>query len=698
MMKKILFALFTAAVLFATFACKQPSDPAKYTGKGAQQDMAEPKTVTIPLNIIKDAGTKFFTRSIREEIVYKVKQATLGSGSVVETESDAKTNYVDWDLSVGRTEEEALNETLIIKHVVVKGITPDTLDNVHLVYNEIKQWFGRDLQVGDEFWLGYRCSNQDGKELARMAHHVKVGNPTELASADLMYGFNGWYLKATLKGDYPTATADFYLGADEKAKKINGDKPINGHVVDDGTKKTTYFLCPVSEIVLNQPYHVKAHFKDVEFGGEEGITAFKWEDVIYAKEAVDAWNFVLEGANSKKYALSAAKGRDKVAINTADPVLTWNVMKDAAMLHLDKNNNSVLKREDYTVLVSEKEDLSDTNSMVYKVEDVGATGKKANLKGLQFGKVYYAQVTYSYDIKKANSTERKEWTSPKVSFTTDDGLKSVKYSFDSGLKVNGTIDGTPASGFPTDNPASLSTDGTLDATNGNSAPGLQLDGTKKLSSKQGKPYAESELVFDMQLPATIDNTITALGKRFVDKDNNLVPGAVNVPDEVLMTITAEGTELALVIVPTTVKSDQAGGGNANWTITPASVRLRATAANMLVDTSYKPAYSGTPVVDTEVKTSGSLTGVPAAAVQGYSYNTTMKSAWLDYRAAKFSFTKTKIKAEFGSVNAETDVKDSLPMPKYNGYRNFVLESKQNGFHIDNVQYTVKDATFKRHVR
>lgn len=696
MMKKILFALFTAAVLFATFACKQPSDPAKYTGKGAQQDMAEPKTVTIPLNIIKDAGTKFFTRSIREEIVYKVKQATLGSGSVVETESDAKTNYVDWDLSVGRTEEEALNETLIIKHVVVKGITPDTLDNVHLVYNEIKQWFGRDLQVGDEFWLGYRCSNQDGKELARMAHHVKVGNPTELASADLMYGFNGWYLKATLKGDYPTATADFYLGADEKAKKINGDKPINGHVVDNAGTKTTYFLCPVSEIVLNQPYHVKAHFKDVEFGGEEGITAFKWEDVIYAKEAVDAWNFVLEGANSKKYALSAAKGRDKVAINTADPVLTWNVMKDAAMLHLDKNNKSVLEREDYTVLVSEKEDLSDTNSMVYKVEDVGTTGKKANLKGLQFGKVYYAQVTYSYDIKKANSTERKEWTSPKVSFTTDDGLKSVKYSFDSGLKVNGTIDGAPASGFPTDNPASLSTNGKLDATNGNSAPGLQLDNTKKLSSKEGKPYAESELVFDMQLPATIDATITALGKRFVDKDGNDVGPAVQ--DKELMVITAEGTQLALVIVPTTVKSDQAGAGNANWTITPASVRLRAAAANTAVDTSYKPAYSGTPVVDTEVKTSGSLTGVNAAAVQGYAYTTTMKSAWLDYRAAKISFTKTKIKAEFGSVNAETDVKDSLPMPKYNGYRSFALESKQDGFHIDNVQYTVKDATFKRHVR
>lgn len=693
-MKKTLFVLFTAAMLFVTFACKH-ANPAQYTGGGAKQDMAAPDTVTIPINVIK--ASDFLTRSVREKIVYKVKQNASASGKVIEGTEEAKTNYVDWDFSVGRTEKEALSETLIVGHATKNGLTPDTLGDVKIDYGKIKQWFGRDIQVGDQFWLGFRCSNQDGVELARMAHHVKVGNPTTLDKVALKYGFKGWYLEAQLNGDYPTATADFYLGADAQAKKINGDKPINGHVVTSGGNSITYFLCKVDDkdIVVDQPYHVKAHYKDVEFGGDEGITSFVGEDVVYAKDAVDAWNFVLKGASSKEYALSSVAGRDKIAINTADPTLTWNPMKDAAMLYLDKTANSVLERENYAILVSEKENLEDANELTYKVEHVSAAPPvpehyKAELKGLQFGKVYYAKVIYSYDTKKANSKVREKHESPVVSFTTDDGLKSVKYTFDSGLIINGTmVSGTAASGFPTDNPASLSTTGVLDITNGNSAPALQLDGTKTLGSTVGKPYAESELVFDMQLPANINTVISGMATKFVDKDDNPLGAAVN--DKVLMSVTAEGTEIALVIVPTVVKSNQSGAGAGNWTITPASIRLRATAGD-------KATYSGTPVVDTDVKTAGSLTGQLHSTVAGYVYNTTMKSAWLDYRAAKFSFTKAKVRGDFGSVNAETDVKDALPMPKFNGYRSFTVLSNQNGFHIDNVMYTVKDAAFKRHVR
>lgn len=691
-MKKTLFVLFTAAMLFVTFACKQPaSDLSKYTGGGAKQDMAAPETVTIPIDVVK--ASDFLTRSIRENIVYRTKQAALAANvPQIETTDEAKINYVDWDLSVGRTEKEALSETLIVKHVTVKGLTPDSLDDVKIEYSDIEKWFGREIQVGDEFWLGFRCSNQDGKELARMAHHIKVGNPTKLTSVELKYGFEGWYLEAVLDGNYPTATADFYLGADKQAAKINGETPVNGHVVTVGANKKTYFLCPVGDIIVKQPYHVKAHFKDVEFGGDEGITSFVGEDVVYAKEDVDAWNFVLEGAAGKKYALSSAKGRDKIIINTADPVLTWNLMSTAAMLHKDKNNNSVLDREEYVIRVAEKEDLTDVSELVYKVENVmsgpNIIGKKANLAGLQFGKVYYAQVTYSYDIKNANSIERKEAKSPVVSFTTDDGLKSVKYTFDSGLKINGTSGG--AATFPTDNPASLSTDGLLDVTNGNSAPGLLLNkvANNSLDSKVGKPYAKGELTFQMQLPATVTTTLYGLGRNYVDKDGAPIGAAV--ADEVLMTVTAEGTEIALVIVPTQLKSSVVGPGAGDWQITPASIRLRVTAGD-------KPVYSGTAILETEVKTTGSLTGQTQAQVAGHSYTTTAKNGWMDYRDAGFTFAKDKIKGTFGASSAETDVKDALPMPKYNGYRNFSLTSNHDGFHIDNVQYTVVDDKFLRHV-
>lgn len=705
-MKKTLFVLFTAAMLFVTFACKQPANPEKYTGKGAQQNMAEPKTVTIPIDVVKSSD--FLTRSIREDIVYRTKQAALAANiPQIETTDEAKINYVDWDLSVGRTAEEALSETLIVKHVTVKGLTPDSFANVKIDYDKIKQWFGREIQVGDEFWLGFRCSNQDGKELARMAHHIKVGNPTKLDKVELIYGFDGWYLEAALEGQYPTAMADFYLGADKKAVKINGDTPVNGHVVEVApavmgppavpAKYKTFFLCPVKDIVVNQPYHVKAHFKDVEFGGDEGVTSFMGEDVVYAKEGVDAWNFVLEGANDKKYALSSAKGRDKIAVNTADPVLTWNLMSTAAMLHKDKNNNSVLDREEYVIRVAEKEDLTDVSELVYKVENVmsgpNIIGKKANLAGLQFGKVYYAQVTYSYDIKKANSLERKEAKSPVVSFTTDDGLKSVLYTFDSGLKVNGTLEGgLPAAGFPTNNPASLSTNGTLDVTNGNSAPGLLLNNTNTLTSKAGKAYAKGVLAFDMQLPADIKTQIDLAGRYYLDKDGVPALGLAPV-DRELMKITAEGTEIALVVVPTIVKSNKDAAGTAvgaDWTIIPASVRLRAYAGDKYV-------YSNTAVLETTVTTTGTLTSVTPGVVSGYAYETVIKGAWLDYRKTEITFTKDKITGKFGDPVVEADVKEKLPMPKFNGYSSFTLTAVRDGFHVDNVKYTVEDANFKRHV-
>lgn len=702
-MKKTLFVLFTAAMLFVTFACKQPANPEKYTGKGAQQNMAEPKTVTIPIDVVKESG--FLTRSIREDIVYRTKQAALAANiPQIETTDEAKTNYVDWDLSVGRTAEEALSETLIVKHVTRNGLAPDSLNDVKIEYKDIKKWLGREIQVGDEFWLGFRCSNQDGKELARMAHHIKVGNPTKLTSVELKYGFEGWYLEAALEGQYPTAMADFYLGADKKAVKIS-DTPVNGHVVEVApavmgppavpAKYKTFFLCPVKDIVVNQPYHVKAHFKDVEFGGDEGVTSFMGEDVVYAKEGVDAWNFVLEGAADKKYALSSAKGRDKIAVNTADPVLTWNLMSTAAMLHKDKNNNSVLDREEYVIRVAEKEDLTDVSELVYKVENVMTgiviTGKKANLAGLQFGKVYYAQVTYSYDIKNANSIERKEAKSPVVSFTTDDGLKSVKYTFDSGLKINGTSGG--AATFPTDNPASLSTNGALDVTNGNSAPGLLLNDTNTLTSNAGKAYAKGVLAFDMQLPVNIKAEIDLAGRYYLDKDN--LPALGPAPaDRELMTITAEGTEIALVIVPTIVKSNKDAAGTAagaDWTIIPASVRLRAYAGDKYV-------YSNTAILETTVTTAGTLTNVIPGVVSGYAYDTVMKGAWLDYRTTEITFTKDKITGKFGTVTVEADVKEKLPMPKFNGYRSFTLTAvRGGGFHVDNVKYTVEDANFKRHV-
>lgn len=144
-MKKTLFVLFTAAMLFVTFACKH-ANPAQYTGGGAKQDMAAPDTVTIPINVIK--ASDFLTRSVREKIVYKVKQNASASGKVIEGTEEAKTNYVDWDFSVGRTEKEALSETLIVGHATKNGLTPDTLGDVKIDYGKIKQWFGRDIQVG----------------------------------------------------------------------------------------------------------------------------------------------------------------------------------------------------------------------------------------------------------------------------------------------------------------------------------------------------------------------------------------------------------------------------------------------------------------------------------------------------------------------------------------------------------------------
>jgi|GEM_PF-4431880 len=692
-MKKTLFFLFTAVALTAAVSCKRATDPAKYTGKGAQQDMAAPKSVTIPIDVVKSSD--FFTRSIREKIEYLTKNAVKPNHPAIETEEAHKTNYVDWDMSVGRTEEEALNETLIVEHVTISGTTPDALATVKISYAKIKQWLGRDIQVGDEFWLGFRCSNHDGKELARMAHHIKVGNPTKLDKVALKYGFEGWYLEAQLNGAYPTATADFYLGADEKAKKVN-EKPVNGHVAGATGAEITWFLCKVEDkdIVVDQPYHVKAHYKDIEFGGDEGITSFLGENVVYAKGAIDAWDFVVEGANNQKYALSSATGRDKIAINTADPVLTWAPMKNAVRLYLDKaTGNSVLEREEYTIRVSEKEDLSDASPLAYKVVQVppapaAPTSYKADLKGLQFGKVYYAEVTYAYDIKKANSLERKTYKSPKVSFTTDDGLKSVLYTFDSGLKVNGTLNppDPAASGFPTANPASLSTTGTLDAGNGNSAPGLKLDNANTLSSTLSKAYAESELVFDVQLPGTIPTEINNMPIRYVDKDDAVLVAS---PDKDILTLTAEGTQISLTIVPTILKSSVPGDGAGNWTIIAGRVVVRAIAGD-------KPQDSSSSVLETAVTTTGSLTGQTQAQVAAHVYNKVMKGPWLDYRKFTINLTKTKVKGTLGAATAEAEVKDALPMPKFNGYRNFTLTSTLNDFHIDNVQYTVKDPNFKRH--
>lgn len=722
-MKKIVFFTALTLMLVVLFTgCPQKVKPSQDSGDGARI-FKDVKKVQIPIDIIKGfngtSGNALMTDAMRTGLDY-VKTVIASTGttpSTTNTTADViKPTYVEWQIGVSFDKDvDPFNESLILKHVTVQNYLAAASannnvvnDKVSLSYPEIKQRRGRDIEVGDQFWVGFRAISSEGKEIARIKQHIEVANPSEVQSIKLHYGFDSYYLKATLNGKYPTTTAVFYLGADAKAAEVVAEA-VNGQVHTNTTTltNTTTFICkvPAEKLVKNQPYHARVTFKDVEVDakGLERETAFNGVDIVYSDTASSAWNFQI---GDIALAGEDDSGRKAVLLDTADPILEWNHMDAAAALYNTAfynniNNAAVLKNPKYVIRLAETADgLAEADPARYNVVDTGTT-MSADLSGLQFNKVYYAQVEFSYDIKEANSLARRSHKSPVVSFTTVNGLVSPLYTFDSGRVI-------PS--FSTEmNPATLTTNGFTVNSGGNPSNALALASNRVIQSYGGKFYSKAELKMDTLLHKDVLDVMEGVpfNLEAYDAKSNPVPKADDDTDkDLLWRFTAGEVTVSLVYIrPHFYTSDDNGndGANHDWTLVQGKVVLVVSDKDGSKKSDAALFTSATALQGTPAPT---LSAIDYATVTGYTTKTVVNTAnknWIDPYALTINLATDKVMVELKSTKTDNkaDVEHTIQNYKVKGLGYSTFEFKNRGpkvIHVDNVQYKITDEKFSRKVR
>ncbi|NLM00638.1 MAG: hypothetical protein GX220_04195 [Treponema sp.] len=720
-MKRFFVVLGTIAFLMWLVACPQPEAGRSSVGASGPRGTSTSLKSEIPVNVLKN--TDRMTVSVREALV-QATETVVGAAGEAMQDVAYMPNFVDWNISLGKTKEAALSESSVFKHLLVHNdgtvVNTDNHDTVIVSYADITgKLFGRDVNIGDEFWIAYKTLNHNGAVLYTMVQQFVVGNPSKLEGVTLLYGYGidedgkselGWFLKATVEGLLPTTQASFYLGSDTKATLVN-TTPANGHIntADD----TTDFICaiPADMVKVGQPHHVKAVFKDVEATDAvaDSESNFEAAEVFYAKKPSDIWGFAAATTlpNTDRFALATDR---LVSLRTADPEFAWNDMKDSIVIfnELDKTNR--IENEEYEVYISSANTTDANGFLDVNPSYTGAT-RSTNFQGLQYGKKYYVQVKYSFDLSGATGLARTEVASPIVSFTTLNGLQSPRYTFDTGYQIPNMVD-------MGETPTSLGTDGTIVNTGGNPSNALALENGEAIISAEVKRYARGKLVFDMILPDDIrDELFTTIfdGDNSNDSQNMELyytttgGGALNpkpadedrayyslmtfvVGDPFNMTTFAI---VELIYQYPFFTNDKVDYTTGTWTFTPGVLRWRLT--NGTTTELSAPILSTDSILP--------VSNVDRSGLQGQAREVTTNFDISRPYTVDISFNKpdapsatshgkisvTTTNGYLGSGPAVTkDLDVTTQNEKYTGYKGFVLVSAalNEPFLIDNLQYTV----------
>lgn len=752
MMKKIFGILAAVTVLSVVLVgCQQNTSPASDSASASALSAAgsSSRQISVPINLLAAATTTgspppfkrvFMPPAIRQEIevlqnkiltVKNTETAPSGKDNTPESvgvEHIVKDSFIDWEVYIAKKEAEVFaGANLAVHHTTNLKAKYDST-NKEIVYDlstatdkfntnalkinkaEIEKHIGRDLHVGDTVYFGFVCKNDKGKECGRISYSILVTAPEELSDAEIFYTFEKtkdgkpmYAVKVAVDGEYPTLHADIYAGNDKKAEKLNKDKLI-AYVDVNLTPKKTYFHCtvPAEKIVLDKPYHIRATLHDLEYGGDETETSFKFNDVIYATQPDDTWGFSITNAG-KTFYLSEARGA--VAVNTADPTLEWkkSAIKKAAALW----DSTHVTNEIYEIAV--KESGKEKPAYFFKPQ---STNDKAMLKGLKYNTEYEVQVTYRYDLKDVYSVITKEEKSPVVKFKTPDFINTsghITYTFD-----NGRLFGTDL----VDNaaPTKLSAPaGIVVNEGGNPSNALQLRNNSTITSNAQMYYKAAKLTFDVRhdfdmlaVPALYTSSSGA-NFTFRDKKENLNTDLSLAKD--IWTFENGDVSARLVYVPPVYVSDQEDYTNSgNWTLQEGKVLLLVQGnKNSSKPVDYKfsetSAYTSTVLFDkkpadgyltnktvSEVVTALAALGVnPTVAIKNPTpWRTVMPTAVI-----AVSNDEISVKVDgFGEAKTAVTAIDE----KLHGYKSFTFTSKQNNLLIDNLTYEVTDSTYSRSVR